>query len=437
MHKPKHRANLRADAAWVIWQILEHKVSSRQCLQLIQKRHTAQDNGWLQEVTMGVMRQLPQLQVWLRELLDKPLKGDKIIVEHLLMVGFYQIAFMRVSQHAAVSETVSACELLGGKSLKGLANAVLRNFLRQEKSTTSSESPIVKSGLPKWLYKKLAAAYPDSLGAIIEQTNAIAPLWIRVNQRVTGTQEYLKALQDKGINAESVTGYPQGLIVHSRGDVTQYPGFANGEFAVQDGAAQLAAHYLAAQSKERILDCCAAPGGKTGHIVELQPDLAQIIALDNDAQRLTRIEENMQRLGHTNISLLCADAADTKTWWDGHYFDRILLDAPCSATGVIRRHPDIRWLRRGSDIEQLVTIQRQLLSAMWSCLKPGGTLLYATCSILPDENSQQIAQFLAQHEDASLVPLVAGETEQNPGRQILPGEQGMDGFYYARLMKRA
>ena len=430
---PKQK-NLRADCAWVIYQILEQGKSSRECLERVQRRHNPRDNAWLQEMSLGVMRRLPTLQTWLRTLLDRPLKGNKKVIEHLILLGLYQLSFSRVSQHAAVGETVAAAPYLGGAGLKGLVNAVLRNFQRDGLAEQPINDPIINSGLPKWLYKAVDEAYGSDANAVREATNGMAPIWLRVNTQQTSVDNYKQALDSANVSYALSEAHPEAIILEKREDITALPGFENGEFAVQDGAAQLAAHYLQAKPNERILDCCAAPGGKTGHIAELTPKLSYLLALDMDAGRLKRVEENMARLKHT-IDIKQGDAANPSTWWGGKLFDRILLDAPCSATGVIRRHPDIRWLRKASDITNLVTLQRQILDALWALLTPGGTLLYATCSILPQENKLQIQQFLKDTPEASLVPLIKTETVDNPGRQILPSEQQMDGFYYARLVK--
>lgn len=435
LSQPPQQKNLRADCAWVLYEILENGRSSRECLARIQRRHGPKDNAWIQEMTMGVLRQLPILQHWLRQLLENPLKGKKKILEHLILLGLYQIAFTRVSSHAAVSETVNAAANLGGMSLKGLVNAILRNFQRQELANQTIDNPIIQSGLPKWLYKAIHTAYPTRAEAIVGQTNGIAPVWLRVNQQKLSRTEFVEALRSEGHECEVPDTHPLAVILTSRGDITALPGFDKGWFAVQDGAAQLCAQYLEPQNGEHILDCCAAPGGKTGHILELAPQ-ATCTALDSDEYRLKRVHENMQRLGH-NPKVIHADAANTDSWWDGKQFDRILLDAPCSATGVIRRHPDIRWNRQSSDIAVLAALQQDILEALWPVLKPGGTLLYATCSILPEENSSQIAAFLTRHSDAKLAPVGDGETDASPGRQILPGEEQMDGFYLARLIKSA
>lgn len=427
------KANLRADCAWVLFQILECGVSSRECLGKAQPRHSPRDRAWMQEMTMGTLRQLPQLQLWLRDLLNKPLKGNKKILEHLLLLGLYQLAFTRVSDHAAVGETVDAAKVLGGDSLKGLINGVLRTFQREGDDREVSDDPRVRSGLPKWIFKAIQAAYPDNANDVIDATNSVAPIWLRVNKRKISRDAYAQKLRDNDVAFSVSDFHTDGILLTQRTDVTSLPGFEEGEFAVQDGAAQLAAHYLAPQDGDRILDCCAAPGGKTGHIIE-SANVKTCIALDSDAYRLKRVHENMQRLGHSP-TVMTGDASQPDSWWDGEQFDRILLDAPCSATGVIRRHPDIRWLRKSSDITELVALQAKILEALWATLKPGGTLLYATCSILPQENTQQIAAFLAHHDDASLLPLNNSETTSKPGRQILPAEQQMDGFYYARLLK--
>ena len=430
---PKQK-NLRADCAWVIYQILEQGKSSRECLERVQRRHNARDNAWLQEMSLGVMRRLPLLQYWLRTLLDRPLKGNKKVIEHLILLGLYQLNFSRVSQHAAVGETVAAASYLGGAGLKGLVNAVLRNFEREGLATVSVDNPIIESGLPKWLYKAIDNAFDDEADAVRTATNAMAPIWLRVNRQQTSFDNYCDALDKANVSYTLSEQHPDALILAKREDITALPGFEKGHFAVQDGAAQLAAHYLQAKPGERILDCCAAPGGKTGHIAELTPDLDYLLALDADGDRLKRVQENMIRLRH-NVEIKQGDATDPSTWWDNTLFDRILLDAPCSATGVIRRHPDIRWLRKSSDITNLAQLQRRILDTLWGLLKPGGTLLYATCSILPQENTLQIQRFLEETPSATLHPLIKTETLERPGRQILPGEQQMDGFYYARLVK--
>ena len=255
-----------------------------------------------------------------------------------------------------------------------------------------------------------------------------------MNQRQISRSDYQHLLDEAELQYALSDAHPDGLILLTRRDIPSLPGFTEGLFSVQDGAAQLAAVYLDAQPGDTVLDACAAPGGKTAHILERQPELKNCIALDNDSIRLKRVAENMQRL-KLSPQIICADAAAPDSLKEAPLFDRILLDAPCSATGVIRRHPDIRWLRKRADIEQLVKLQAQILDTMWTRLQPGGTLLYATCSLLPDENREQMLAFLARHSDAKHSPLDETDTADAPGRQILPAEQQMDGFYYCRLVK--
>jgi 16S rRNA (cytosine967-C5)-methyltransferase len=426
--------NLRSDAARVLYQILEEGQSAREVLPLAQLPHTEQNKAWLQEMVYGVLRNLPILQFWLRQLLDTPLKNRFKIVEQLIMLGFYQLAFSRVSQHAAVSETVAACQPLNTIAMKGLVNAILRTFIRDELSAQEAPSAQIASGLPKWLYKKLAAEYDDRFPELLANMQIKAPIWLRVNTQKISVTQFVAECENVGVEFNQSAANPEGLILSKGYDITSLPGFDLGWFAVQDGAAQLAAYYLNPQEGETILDCCAAPGGKTCHIIEREPKVGKTLALEIDGKRATRIEENLTRLGH-KADIVIGDASAPETWWDGNQFDRILLDAPCSATGIIRRHPDIKWLRKSKDIEVLANLQKQILDAIWPLVKSGGTLLYATCSILPEENHLQVRDFLSRTADAVLDTSFANDSEYRIGRQILPGDQQMDGFYYARLLK--
>jgi 16S rRNA (cytosine967-C5)-methyltransferase len=426
--------NLRADAAKVLHQILEEGQSARECLPLAQLPHKEQDKAWLQEMVYGVLRNLPILQFWLRQLLDKPLKNRYKIVEQLIMLGFYQLSFSRVSQHAAVSETVAACQPLDTLAMKGLVNAILRTFIRQEMSQQEAPNKQIASGLPKWLYKKLEVEYQDGFIDLITNMQVKAPIWLRVNTRKVPHADFVESLEHANIEFTLSPDHLEAIILSKGYDVTSLPGFDEGWFAVQDGAAQLAAHYLEPAKGESILDCCAAPGGKTCHLIEFQPEITKIVALEISEKRASRIEENLLRLGH-NAEIVIGDASSPEKWWDGQLFDRVLLDAPCSATGIIRRHPDIKWLRKAKDIDVLVNLQKQILDAIWALVKPGGTMLYATCSILPEENHLQISDFLSRTPNASLDNGFCNDSVDKPGKQILPGDQQMDGFYYARLLK--
>ena len=426
--------NLRADAAYVLHQILEEGKSARECLPLAQQPHKEQDKAWLQEMVYGVLRNLPILQFWLRQLLDKPLKNRFKIVEQLIMLGFYQLAFSRVSQHAAVSETVAACQPLDTLAMKGLVNAILRTFIREEMSQQEAPNKQIASGLPKWLFKKLEAEYQDGFTDLLSKMQVKAPVWLRVNTQKISHSAFVEELEKACIEFIHSPKHPEALILSKGYDITSLPGFDSGWFAVQDGAAQLAAHYLKPEQGESILDCCAAPGGKTCHLIELQPEIANTVALEIDEKRAIKIEENLVRLGH-NADIVIGDASTPEKWWDGQLFDRVLLDAPCSATGIIRRHPDIKWLRKAKDIDVLVNLQKHILDAIWPLIKPGGTMLYATCSILPEENHRQINDFLSRTSNALLDNTFYNDSVDKPGKQILPGDLQMDGFYYARLLK--
>lgn len=430
----KLSSNLRADAARVLHQILEQGQSARECLPLAQAAHKDQDKAWLQEMVYGVLRHLPMLQFWLRQLLEKPLKNRFKITEQLIMLGFYQIAYSRVSQHAAVSETVAACQSLNTLAMKGLVNAILRTFIRENLGENPAPNPQVASGLPKWLYKKLQSEYTEHFEELVNSMQHKAPIWLRTNTNKISLSDLASEFENAGIAFSLSQQHPQAIVLEKGYDITTLPGFDAGWFAVQDGAAQLAAHYLQPNKNERVLDCCAAPGGKTCHILEYQPKLTEVVAIELEEKRAKRIEENLVRLGH-RANVIIGDASQPASWWDGQLFDRILLDAPCSATGIIRRHPDIKWLRKAKDIDVLTEIQSKILDATWALLKPGGTMLYATCSILPEENHQQILHFLSRTPNALLDETFCNDSKKKPGRQFLPGEQQMDGFYYARLLK--
>lgn len=309
----------------------------------------------------------------------------------------------------------------------------MRNYLRnqEELDAFAVSHNAGKYGHPSWLLKLLQEHYPEQWENIVEANNSKAPMWLRVNRQHHTRDEYLELMQAADIGC-SVHAYAADAIkLDSPCDVTLLPGFDKGWVSVQDAAAQLSVDYLTPKDGELILDCCAAPGGKTAHILEHTTD-TEVVAIDSDPTRLNRVYDNLERL-QLRADVICGDARYPQEWWQGEQFDRILLDAPCSATGVIRRHPDIKWLRRANDIEALAALQSEILDAMWQQLKPGGTLVYATCSITPQENKMQVIAFLERTKDAEL----QGSDIANPGRQILPGEEDMDGFYYAVMTKKA
>ncbi|PSW60038.1 16S rRNA (cytosine(967)-C(5))-methyltransferase [Photobacterium kishitanii] len=423
--------NVRAAAAKVIYQVVDQGQSLSAALPLAQQDIRERDHALLQEICYGVLRWLPRLESITQALMEKPLTGKQRVFHHLILVGLYQLGYMRIPAHAAVAETVDATKTLKKPQLRGLINAILRSYQRQKE--TLDEQAIShdagKYGHPSWLLKLLKASYPDQYAAICEANNTKAPMWLRVNSHHHDRDTYRALLDAEDIATELHPQAADALRLISPCDVTKLPGFSDGWVSVQDAAAQLAVDYLQPQAGELILDCCAAPGGKTVHIMERVPS-AQVVAIDCDENRLKRVYENLERL-HLSAQVLCADARYPDQWWHGEKFDRILLDAPCSATGVIRRHPDIKWLRRGEDIAALALLQAEIFDAMWLQLKPGGTLVYATCSITPQENCDQVKAFLSRTADATLID----SDPASPGRQILPGEDAMDGFYYAVLTK--
>lgn len=426
--------NLRALAATACYQVVDQGKSLSEVLHKAQiELDSPLDKALLQEICFGVMRYLPQLETVCQKLMDKPLVKHLRPLQFLIYVGLYQLKFLRVPDHAAIGETVEAARELKGQSLTGLINAVLRSVQRKPEVFDFSDAPLpVQYNHPGWIITQLQQAYPDNWQQILDENQQKAPLWLRVNQLRTTPEAYLAALAAEGIAASQPFTYlPSALLLEQASDVTLLPGYADGWFSVQDGAAQHAAYFLGARNKDSVLDACCAPGGKTCHILELAPE-ADVLALDKDPRRLDRVYDNLDRLG-LDARVMAADAADPDDWAGFQTFDRILLDVPCSATGVIRRHPDIRWLRKKTDIAPLVELQQQILRKIWPLLKPDAELLYATCSVLPEENLQQIQTFLADYPDATLIPLA--DSHPDLYWQILPGQQQMDGFFYAKLRK--
>jgi len=426
--------NIRALAAKTLFHVADKGRSLSDILPEYQLKVEGKDKALLQEICFGVLRFLPELEYTAQQFIDKPIKGKQRVFHFLILVGIYQIKHTRIPDHAALSETVAACKPLKNIHLKGLVNAVLRNFQRDIeniKGEVNTNLPdAIKFNHPSWFIKKIKAAYPEQWQAILSANLAKPPMWLRVNQQHNTIAQYQKKLTQLDIDISEQDELSGALLLTKPIDVNKLPDFAAGHSSIQDAAAQQAALLLAPQKNDHILDCCAAPGGKTCHILELEPTVS-MTAIDVEEKRLARVTENLERLT-LNAQLIANDATKPDLWWDGKLYDRILLDAPCSATGVIRRHPDIKWLRKGNDIEQLQQLQQQILKNIWPLLKPGGTLLYATCSILPQENDQQITQFLAEHHDVELVKINESDTL---GWQILPSENNMDGFYYAKLIK--
>ena len=401
------------------------------------------DRRLLRALCFGVCRTLPQLEALAKQLLSKPFKQRDFDVQALLLLGLYQLLYMRIPNHAAVSETAGAARLLGKGWATRVLNACLRRFQREQTSLEAriATQPEAVTLHPAWLLNALRAAWPEQISAIVEANNTPAPMTLRVNLSRTSRENYLALLQAAGIDATPCTHAPAGVRLASPVDVSALPMFAEGHVSVQDEAAQLAAPLLydalPKKTPLRILDACSAPGGKSAHLLELaaaEKRPLELVSLDSDEQRLTRVKETLARL-NVSAEVVHADASQPD-WWDGRPFDAILLDAPCSGTGVIRRHPDIKLLRTAQDIVQLSALQQRILHTLWPMLAQGGHMLYATCSIMPAENAEQICTFTAEQPDARCVPVdVAWGVEAQSTRQRLPGEDDADGFFYALLIR--
>lgn len=428
---------VREAACRAVQQVMVEGRSLSQVVPELAQQIEPRERALLQELCYGTLRWLPRLEWYAAQLLDKPLKAKEHEVQALLLVGLYQLAFMEIAPHAAVSETVAVAARFNKPWAKGLVNAILRRFQRErtELDERMGRNEVAQTAHPRWLLKLLQQAWPAQWREITAANNQRPPMTLRINRRHQSRDAYLEELRSLGIEAEPSPHAPEAITLATPIGVEQLPGFSDGLLSVQDGAAQLAAHLVNAQPGQRVLDACAAPGGKTGHLLELYDEI-ELVAIDQEPSRLERVAENLQRL-HLKAELLAADAADTASWWDGRPFERILLDAPCSASGVIRRHPDIKSLRRPEDIDNLVTQQRRLLHALWPLLAPGGMLVYATCSVLPQENHLQVSAFLHEKNNAREIPIDAPWGEKvTAGRQLIPGRDHMDGFYYACVVKQ-
>lgn len=431
--------NPRLAAARALAAVLNGKASLGSSLPPLLDRVEPRDRGLAQDLAFGTARWQPRLALLADKLLQKPFKAADRDVEALLLVGLYQLLHTRIPAHAAIGETVACVDKLKKSSLKGLLNAVLRNAQRDHAALFAEleRDPVLHTAHPRWLQKRLKADWPEHWQAICAANNEHPPLILRVNRRHGSRDAYLAELRSTGIEAEPCAFSRDGIRLLQPCDVKTLPGFMDGRVSVQDEAAQLAADLLDLAPGQRVLDACAAPGGKTCHLLEAQPQLSEVIALDLEPSRLARVQENLDRL-QLKATLIAADGRATKVWWDGQPFQRILLDAPCSATGVIRRHPDIKLTRQADDITALAQLQGELLDALWPTLEVGGVLLYATCSVLPQENSDNIAAFLQRTPGARELDIAgAFGLKQAHGRQLLPQADGHDGFYYAKLIKIA
>ncbi|WP_323813677.1 16S rRNA (cytosine(967)-C(5))-methyltransferase RsmB [Cellvibrio sp. NN19] len=428
--------SVRAAAAQVISQILVAKGSLSSLLPPTLAKIADNDRALLQELCFGTCRYYPQLQAYTECLLDKPLRAKDADVQALLLLGLYQLLHTRIPDHAAIGETVEVTRAINKPWATKLVNGVLRSFQRDKSKIDEllAENRAFQSNHPAWMEAMISKCWPDQFDSLIAANNQHPPFSLRLNAHKISRENYLKLLEAEAISAKPTYYSPYGITLENACDPRKLPHFAEGWLSVQDEAAQLSADLLELSPNMRVLDACSAPGGKTGHLLELEPSL-EVTALDADERRLGRVRENLARLG-VNANVICGDGTQPAAWWDGELFDRILLDAPCSATGIIRRHPDIKALRTPEELDKLGELQQQLLKNLWPLLKPGGVLLYATCSIMPKENTRVVEAFVARQQDASCDQLDADWGISQPcGRQLLPQTDGHDGFYYARLRK--
>ncbi len=446
-------ANLRAATATAVAAVLGIRRGKNASLDRVLKdpgyqpkeeSDRARFRAWCYEV----LRSYHRLDLMLAQLLDKPLRRRDLDIYALLLLAAMQLEDSDCPEHAIVSESVTAATRLRKPRMKGLVNAVLRSFIdrRDELIDTAMQSQVGMYSHPQWLIDQIKTDWPGDWQEILESNNKKAPMWIRVNRRKNTRAEYAAKLAEASVSVFThdppIT--PDAIMLELAVDVRKLPGFTDGCASVQDAAAQIAAHLLAAQPGMRVLDACAAPGGKTCHLLELADNNLDVHAVDINEVRLERVRENLDRL-RLDASLINADVGEITDWWDGQSYQRILLDAPCSATGVIRRHPDIKVLRRASDIDAMVQRQKILLESLWPLLEKGGCMLYSSCSILRAENQSQIECFLKNQKDAELLPASDSLTTQSverlraapadSGIQLLPGRVGVDGFFYALIKK--
>jgi 16S rRNA (cytosine967-C5)-methyltransferase len=439
MGKQPTPAEVRASAATLVSQVIDRGRSLDELLAGDAEAGSAR--GLKRSLCYGTLRWHFRLVEVLRRLCERPLEQMAPELRALLEVGLFQLVSGEVAPHAAVAETVGAARVLGHDRASGFVNAVLRRLQREQEALLAAVDIdlAVRTAHPRWFVDMLRRDRPEAFEAILNADNAHPPMWLRVNRMRTDPATYAADLEAAGRRVTRHAYAPDALLIEPPTDVHSLPGFAEGLASVQDAAAQLAVDLLGPQPGERVLDACAAPGGKTCHLLERVAGQAQVTALDVSEARLSRVRENLERLG-LEARVLAGDVTQPRDWWDGRPYDRILLDVPCSATGVIRRHPDIKVLRRGRDIPALARRQADMLAAAWGLLRPGGTLLYTSCSVLRAEDEGVVEGFLAGTSDAT--DLTPGRTggwparrTAGPGYLVQSGEADMDGFYYACLGK--
>ncbi len=427
-------ARCRAEAARVIAEVMAG-ASLEEPLRAALERSASDQRALLQQLCYGTLRHFHRYQGLLRQLMDKKLKRRDTDISALILCGMHQLLDMRTPDHAAISETVDACRVLKKPWATRLVNGVLRRCLRESEPLHQALSPAEMASHPDWLFSAIEQHWPDQAAAIMAANNAPPPMCLRINTLRVSREEYLATLGEAGIQATACEIAADAVRLERGVDVAALPGFDAGWVSIQDEAAQLSADLLPLMAGERVLDACSAPGGKTCHLLERQPELGHMVAMDLSENRLARVQENLDRL-ELHAELLAGDAASAIDYFEAESFDAILVDAPCSGSGVIRRHPDIKLLRRSEDIAGFAETQLQLLQGLWPVLKPGGRLLYVTCSILPAENNPLISRFLQSQAGAQVSGLeVSWGVPAGDGRQLLQQSNGPDGLFFCRLDK--
>jgi 16S rRNA (cytosine967-C5)-methyltransferase len=447
----RKKANIsvaRQTSLKVLKQVFSGQSLSAVQSQTIDKLEDSRDRGLSNEIVNGVLRWRWRLEFIVSTLLAKPLKQKDIDVQLILLMALYELTECRTPDYAIINDAVDLVRKSGKKWAASLVNAILRRFTREKEDLLASiDNDQANYSHPDWILDKIKKDWPDDWQRILQENNKRPAFWLRVNQLQNNVGQYKALLAEREIDCDFSALSDQAIKLVQGVDVRTLPGFNDGAFSVQDVGAQLTAELVDVGDTHRVLDLCTAPGGKACHLLERYAAMEQLIAVEIDEKRMRRVHENLQRLKlsdatgqESKAELIVADVCDYKDWWDGVQFDRILIDAPCSASGVIRRHPDIKTLRRESDIEQLMAIQASILSAAWQMLKPDGELLYVTCSVFKDENQNQISRFIevnaSGENDAIEVKINADWGKQcDHGRQLLPGEQDADGFYFCKLKK--
>ncbi len=435
-------ASARSLAAHAVARVLQEGVTLDSALQAPIAAHP-QLQSTIRSLCYGAIRGYFRYVAILGRTSSKPVQSLEFLVQGILSVALFELEDARTPQYAVVDAAVRCAKTTDAARAAGLINAVLRRYLRERVAVDAevAKRPATRHAAPQWLADRLRADWPVRWTQVLAASDAQAPMWLRVNRRLDSADGYWQRLKDAGIDARVEPRVPQALVLRSPCDVHDLPGFDTGVVSVQDLGAQCVQFLLGLAPGQRVLDACAAPGGKTALIAEREANLELLVAVDADVNRLQLVRQNLDR-GGLHAELIHGDAAAPGAWWDGRPFDRILLDAPCSALGVIRRHPDIRVRKSPADIAKLPVLQKSLLTAAWSMLARGGRLVYVTCTVTKSENHDVIGEFLGLCREASIVP--ANEWTGWPdfgqadgyGRQILPGEAGADGFYYAALSKQ-